>query len=227
LVRQYGVTPARIAVVSNAADDRMRMPEPARQQSRREIRAEQAIPPDAVALIFVGAGDWKRKGLLAVLRALAELADPQVHLLVVGREDLPFYEAECDRLGVRAVVHFCGFTSQVEHYYAAADIFVYPSQYEAFSLVTLEAAASGLPLVVTRINGTEELVRDGENGLFVEARPDDIAAKLQVLVRDPRLRERLADGARRSSRQFSRAVVLEQTRALLAGFSSVPAEARR
>jgi UDP-glucose:(heptosyl)LPS alpha-1,3-glucosyltransferase len=132
----------------------------------------------------------------------------------VGSEDIGFYRNEALRLGRQEYVHFCGFSAEIERYYAAADIFVYPSHYEAFSLVTLEAAAAGLPLITTRINGSEELVREGENGFFVQPDADDIAAKLRYLLRDTILQQRMSAAARISSLSYTRSAVLERILAL-------------
>ena len=78
-------------------------------------------------------------------------------------------------------------------WYAAADALLLPSSYEAFSLVMLEAAAAGLPLLVPRINGAEELVREGINGWFVPPAAEQIAERLRELAADP---ARLGDGKR-------------------------------
>ncbi len=211
LVRYYGVDPARVTVIPNAADESVRLSPDLRLRHRREIRAECSVPEDAAVLLFVAAGDWKRKGLLHVLHALAILADPAIHLLVVGREDIGFYQGQAARLGLHGTVHFCGFRNDIERYYAAADAFVYPSHYEAFSLVTLEAAAAGLPLIVTNINGTAELLRDGENGFLVAADPADIAAKVRLILEDPARLKRMSAAAQAASRRFTRSAVLEQT----------------
>ncbi len=222
LVRHHLVQPAKVIVVPNAVDERVRIPAADRQRCRREIRERYGIPETAMVLLFVAAGDWKRKGLLLVVKALALLADPRVHLLVLGREDIAFYREEARRAGCAETVHFAGFTPAIERHYAAADIFVYPSRYEAFSLVSLEAAAAGLPLVVTRINGTEDLVREGENGLFVQLDEQDIAAKLRALRTDAALVAHLSAGARRSSLLYTRSAVVERTLDVCA--SLLPAE---
>jgi len=211
LVRYYSVDPARITVIPNAADESVRLSPELRLRYRRETRAEFMVPEDAAVLLFVAAGDWKRKGLLHVLHALAILADPAIHLLVVGRDDIGFYQGQAARLRLHGPVHFCGFRNDIERYYAAADAFVYPSHYEAFSLVTLEAAAAGLPLIVTNINGTAELLRDGENGFLVTADPADIAAKVRVILENPSRLKRMSAAARAASRRFTRSAVLEQT----------------
>ena len=82
-------------------------------------------------------------------------------------------------------------------YYCAGDIFVFPSLYEAFSLATLEAAASGLPIIATKINGTEELIKEGYNGFFVKRDPKDITEKINLLIKDENLRKQMSRNARK------------------------------
>jgi UDP-glucose:(heptosyl)LPS alpha-1,3-glucosyltransferase len=222
LIRQYGAHPGQVTVVPNAADDRVRLPLPVRQRRRREIRAWHRIPDQAGVLLFVAAGDWKRKGLLLVLQAMALLDDPKTHLLVVGHDDLALYKSEAQRLGIGPRAHFAGSTRSIEGYYAAADIFVYPSRYEAFSLVTLEAAAAGLPLVMTRINGAAELLRQGENGFLVRPDAHDIADRLRLLLGDASLLEYMGAAARASARRFTRAAVMEQVLRVCTTLPPVP-----
>ena len=92
----------------------------------------------------------------------------------------------------------------MERVYDAADTLVTPSSYETFSLVAFEAAASGLPIVATPINGVKELIEDGRNGLLVDRDPGEIAARLNQLAADPELRRRLGHAARESAVLFGR-----------------------
>jgi glycosyltransferase involved in cell wall biosynthesis len=79
----------------------------------------------------------------------------------------------------------------------SADAFVAPSHYEAFSLGLLEAAAAGLPLIATRISGSEELLEDGVNGFEIQATPRGVHAGLRrFAVLDPVAREALGRVAR-------------------------------
>ncbi|HYZ75349.1 MAG TPA: glycosyltransferase, partial [Chthoniobacterales bacterium] len=78
-----------------------------------------------------------------------------------------------------------------------SDIFLFPSWYEAFSLATIEAAACGLPIVATKINGTEDFIVPGETGLFIEHDPEQIAGVLVKLTDNPAERARIGANARR------------------------------
>jgi glycosyltransferase involved in cell wall biosynthesis len=166
---------------------------------REACRREAEIPDGALAAVFVG-GDWRRKGLGKAIRALASV--PTWHLLVVGEGDQSEFQGVAERFGVAARVHFLGRRRDVERVYAAGDAFVFPSEYEVASLVTYEAAASGLPLLVSKINGTEELVVDGDNGWFVSS-SDDIARYLAVLERDPSARMQMALSAQASAASYT------------------------
>ena len=86
--------------------------------------------------------------------------------------------------------------------YAVADAFVLPSSYETFSLVAFEAAASGLPVIASDVNGVRELVTNGESGYLVEPRAEEIASRLRELAADPGLRARLGAAARESALRF-------------------------
>ena len=87
---------------------------------------------------------------------------------MVGAGDAARIEALAGRHGVAGRLRLLGRRADVERWYQAADLFVFPTAYEAFPLVGLEAAASALPLVATAVNGIEDLVQDGDAGLLVE-----------------------------------------------------------
>jgi glycosyltransferase involved in cell wall biosynthesis len=207
IVVHYGVDPSRISVVVNAADDRVRLSSAERSRARADQRQSLNISDTEIVLLFVAAGDWKRKGLELVIDALAELKMPSLKLLVAGEEDINYYAKLARRRGVTEQVRFLGTVSRLETVYACADMFVYPSAYEAFPLVVLEAAAAGLPLVVTRTSGTEEVVVDEENGLLVERQVDAIASAIRRLAGDAQLRASMGERARIASQPYTRDAV--------------------
>jgi glycosyltransferase involved in cell wall biosynthesis len=100
-------------------------------------------------------------------------------------------------------VEFFGPRSDTERFYRAADVFVFPTRYEAFPLVALEAAAAGLPLVATPVNGVEELLEDGEAGIAVERLPAAVADALVRLATRPDERARMGHAARRRATAFT------------------------
>ena len=100
-------------------------------------------------------------------------------------------------------MRWLGITREVPAVYELADAFVMASSYETFSLVTFEAAASGLPIVATPVSGVRELIEDGHNGYLIERDPRAIAERLRRLAADPQLRIRLGRAARRSALAFT------------------------
>jgi glycosyltransferase involved in cell wall biosynthesis len=177
------------------------------------LRERLQLAPDRLVAIFVGS-EWGRKGLEPAIRALA-LAD-RWDLLVVGNGDRERYERIAQELGVSGAVHWLGVSRDVAPIYQLADVFVFPTSYEAFPLVALEAAASGLPILATPVNGIRELVTDGVNGFLIGRDAEQIARRLRELGDDPALRERLGAAARSASLDYSWAKMVERHDALYA-----------
>jgi UDP-glucose:(heptosyl)LPS alpha-1,3-glucosyltransferase len=190
---------ARVVTVANGVDIDAFAPG-SRAGEASTLRGELGIDGDRLVAIFVGS-EWERKGLEPVIQALA-LADGW-DLLVVGNGDRDRYRELAERAGVDRAVHWFGVSRDVAPLYQLADAFVFPSSYEAFPLVALEAAASGLPILATPVNGVRELVQEGANGFLISREPRVIADRLERLAADPQLRARLGAGARHSALEYS------------------------
>jgi glycosyltransferase involved in cell wall biosynthesis len=144
--------------------DRLQMPA---DFDRLAFRHSLGIEDHDVVGLFVALGQFERKGLPLLLQALATPGMEQVKLIVVGGEpDLIARYGEQYQLGTR--VKFVGMQSDVRPFLWSSDVFAFPSLYETFSLVTYEAAASGLPIVVSQLYGVEDLLVDGDNGFLIE-----------------------------------------------------------
>lgn len=179
LERTYPVTRGKITVIPNPVSlERMaRPPEFDREDFRRKLEAG----PEDVVLVFVALGHFERKGLPLVLEALRQLGDKRVKLWVVGGEaDLvAFWQGRAREMGLEEQARFLGMQRDVRPFLWGADAFVFPSSYETFSLVSAEAAAAGLPLIVTPLYGVEEFMRDGETGFVVERSPEGVTEGLR------------------------------------------------
>ncbi|HVE77595.1 MAG TPA: glycosyltransferase family 4 protein [Gemmatimonadaceae bacterium] len=192
-----GLSPPRARVVYNGVDAAR-----LNAGSARGLRAALGVPADAVVTAFVGSL-IPRKAPDVLLRAFA--ATPG-HLVVVGDgPERPALAALAQALGVAGRVHFLGERGDVGAILRdASDIFASPSRSEAFPLTPLEAAAAGLPVVVSDIAPHREAVVVGETGLLFPV--DDVgalAAALGRLAADPALRGALgAAGRRRVEREF-------------------------
>ena len=195
----YHVPEEKIVVVPNGVDPKVFRPAPDA-ATKRALRLHLGLPLDDFLCLFVG-GDWERKGVRDAIAAVAGL--PETKLVILGRGDHAGMQAQAALLGASRQVVFPGPTIAPQDFYAACDVFVFPSRYEAFSLVTLEAAASGLPIIAHSINGTEELVRDGINGWLVPVSVDALREKIELLRDDAALLSRLSLGAVESSRRYN------------------------
>ena len=194
----------RVITIHNGIDTEAYAPG-SRHDEARAMREQLQIAEDRLVAVFVGS-EWERKGLRPVLEALAFA--PAWSLVVVGRGDERRYRELADSLGVAGAVSWLGVSEDVGLIYALADVFVLPTSYETFSLVTFEAAASGLPILATAVNGVSELVQEGENGFVIDQEPRGIAERLGRLADDPELRERLGSAARRSALRFGRETMI-------------------
>jgi len=176
-------------------------------------------------LLFVGRVVYQ-KGLDLLLPALVELNYLDSGLTVIG--DGP-QRAALERLaatlGLAARVHFAGWQrgTDLERHYQNATLFVFPSRHEGMPNAVLEAMASGLPVIATRIAGNEELVIDNETGLLVPT--EDIAALKEAcekMISNPNLRERMGvAGRQRVEEHFTWGSVARQYLHLLESASKV------
>ncbi|GAB4490900.1 MAG: glycosyltransferase family 4 protein [Thermodesulfovibrionales bacterium] len=196
IMEHYDVPEADIDVVYNGVDLVKYRPEN-RDLYRAELRRQYGIPDDAFVILFVGSG-FERKGVGTLIRA-AELLDRPVTVLIAGRGRDGRYR----KLARRQRVVFCGPQKQIERYYAAADLFVFPTIYEPFGNVHLEALASGLPVITTRSSGAAEIIRDGVQGFAVSDSDDAAAVASSIAVFfDRGVRERAGREARKLAEEF-------------------------
>jgi glycosyltransferase involved in cell wall biosynthesis len=200
----YPALADRVRTIHNGIDTDAYAPG-SREAEAQAMREQLRIAQDRLVAVFVGS-EWERKGLRPILHALA-LA-PEWSLVVVGHGDEGRYRELAESLGVADAVRWVGVTQDVGLMYALADAFVLPTSYETFSLVTFEAAASGLPILATPVNGISELIEEGENGFLIEPEPVSIAQRLGLLAADPGLRTRLGEAARRSALRFGREIMV-------------------
>ena len=170
--RHYAVAEEKLHVIYNGVDADLFHPSLAGKH-RLPVRKALGIPPDAPLFLFVGSG-FARKGLAVLLQALAQQAE-NAHLLVVGKDKcMKSFMQAAARLGLGARVHFVGGQADVLPYYGAADALAFPTLYEPFGNVVLEAMASGLPVITSTKSGAAELVEPGKNGYVCDAL--DVAA---------------------------------------------------
>jgi len=176
VMRRYGVPAERFRLVYNGVDPERFHPR-RRAQEGAALRAQAGIEAHAPVVLFLGSG-FGRKGLDRVLDSFAELRRglPAARLLVVGFDSTqPSFERRAAELGQAQAVRFLGGRRDTETCYAAADVYVLPTRYDPFANTTVEALASGLPVVTTRDNGAHELLSEQIDGSVLTS-ADDVPA---------------------------------------------------
>lgn len=146
-----------------------------------------------------------RKGLNYLIEAVAKLApkhsDLQLKIMGEGDAQKELEKMVVD-LNLQNQVEFLGRIPREETapYYQEADVFVLPSLNEGMSNAMLEALSSGLPLLATDTGGSDELIREGENGFIIKMKDSaDIAEKIGKLINDPELVKKMGEASRKKA----------------------------
>ena len=150
----------------------------------QQIREEFGIPLDAKVVLSVGEVN-KNKNHRIGIEALAKLKDKNIYYVICGRG--PLVEAHMElarKLGIEDRVFFAGYRTDVTDFYQMADVFLFPSRREGLPVAVMEAMASGLPCIVSKIRGNTDLV-DENGGLYFQPseRESVEAAIVQIFSR--------------------------------------------
>ncbi len=209
-IRHYGVPPDKIAVIHNAVDGEEFRPDPA---ARARLRRELGLAEDEYVLLFCGTG-FRRKGLDFALAALDRV--PSAKLLVAG-EGRPRPHPRARFLGRRA---------DTAALYAASDALILPTLYDPFPNACLEAMASGIPVIVSRVAGVSEII-DGDS--IVVEDPSDVEALAAAVRRleDPGHRRAMGEAARRKALLHPPSRVVEETLRVYEEVREIKSGARR
>ena len=219
---EQGLPAERLRVIPNAVEDRP-APPPA---FVAELRARLGVPPGGLLIGCVGRlASQKRVGDVIHMTDVLRMAELPVRTAIVGagprRADLERFAAGMELGGI---VHFLGHRADAADLMHAFDVLVLASEFEGMPNVALEAMRAGLPVVATRIPGTDEVVLDGETGLLVPVgQPFELARAVNKLLGDPALRQRLgAAGRERVRTKFSVAQAVAAYAALYEELLALP-----
>jgi len=202
----------RSVVINNGIDQQKFDPE----RAYSDVRAELGIAADSVVVLFI-ARFTAHKQPLTLIRAFARaltmlqgIGAAGLHLLMVGDGDEKEAGVALAReLGLEDKIIFQAFRQDVPDVLRAADIFVLPSLWEGLPIGLLEAMAMRKAVIGTRVDGTREVLQDGDNGLMVEPGDvDGLAAAIVRLAADRELRESLRARAFQTVRQRFDAVTM-------------------
>ena len=199
--RRYGVSPQKLHVVAGGVDLDHFHPRH-RSALRAAARGEVGAAREDFLFLFVGSGFW-RKGLDAVIGALARCAGERFRLAVAGHDrQAARFASQARAAGLGDRVRLLGGRADVRPLYAAADCFILPTRYDPLPSAALEALAMGLPAIVGRRSGAAEIVRQGECGWICD--PGDVGGLAQLMREAAQAagRTSAADAARSASERY-------------------------
>jgi glycosyltransferase involved in cell wall biosynthesis len=206
IARTYPGIAAKIRPLANPVDlDRFLRPA---DFDRQAIRAKLNIEDTEAMLLFVALGDFDRKGLSILLEAMS-ISNAHAKLVVVGGNggEIARFSSRAESFGIADRVRFVGFQDDVRPYFWAADVFTFPSAYETFCLVAIQAAAAGVPVIATQhLYGVEEFIVDGQSGWLVEREINVWATLLPKVLADRAMLVRMGQSALVVAQSYGREV---------------------
>lgn len=210
---RHGWSQPKISVVWNGVDPDRYDPQKCRSEDAQKLRDKYGIPKGWNMLLFLGRLTWV-KGTVNLLQAMPDVLKeyPKTKLVILGKgEEQRGLLETADRLGIRDNVIFrFDFVPEDERilHYAAADLCVFPSVYEPFGIVSLEAMSMAKPLVVGAhgvVGFKEQVVSSGpdQNGLHINGEDStDIAWGIKEALRDPKRAKEWGDNGRKRVLQY-------------------------
>jgi UDP-glucose:(heptosyl)LPS alpha-1,3-glucosyltransferase len=203
IIRHYGTPSEKIEVIYNGVD--LNRFHPANRERYREtIRSQFGVESNQFLILFVGSG-FERKGLGSLIEAAGILRQsiPSFKLLIAGKGDQQAYLKRARRVGIEKNILFIGTFKEIAQLYAAGDVMVLPTLYDPFANVCLEAMASGLPVITTRINGASELLEGPLAPLILEQATDaEGLAKIILSTADRDRRTEWGELSRKMAERF-------------------------
>ncbi|MBA7537984.1 Alpha-monoglucosyldiacylglycerol synthase [subsurface metagenome] len=205
IIENYGiknrieVIPNAIHLISFKEDNELK---------RTEIKRKYNLKEDDKIILFVGrvASEKSVDKIIKALAIIKKRNNGKEKLLIVGNGPAIDELKELARtLKVEEDVIFTGTVSyeEIQHYYKMAYVFTIASTTETFGIVTIEALASGVPVVAVKAPGAADILTDGLDGLLVDDDVEKIANALEKIIKEPELREKLSLGALKTSEKYS------------------------
>jgi glycosyltransferase involved in cell wall biosynthesis len=205
LINRYKIK-KEIVVIPNAID--LHIFQEKDEQVCKKIREQLELTQEDVVLLYVGRLSFE-KNIDKIIKSLALLKDKnidKVKLVLVGEgAALNKLNNIVKSAGLQQHVKFVGAVDSetVKSYYQISDIFTFASTSETFGMVIIEAMASGLPVLAVRAPGAVDIISDGFDGMLVEDDVSEFSARLELLIKNKDLRERLAKGAFYTAQRYS------------------------
>jgi UDP-glucose:(heptosyl)LPS alpha-1,3-glucosyltransferase len=178
IIDTYGIRPNKIDVVYNGVESKTINHE----SSFKKLSKEFDIDKNSSILLYVGSG-FKRKGVEEFLEIIAKLKNQSVKAFIIGKEkNLEYYQQLSKDLKIDKTVIFTGPRADVDDFYTISDIFLFPTRYEPFSNVVLEAMSFENAVFTTRQNGAHEILTD--EYIMASSKEFSVAKKIDDLLED-------------------------------------------
>ena len=199
--------PSKLSIIgngsSNGIDTAYFDPSQYAVNEKRSVRQELGIPQNHFTFVFVGRL-VKDKGINELVAAFLNLSasEKNISLILVGpfEDDLdPLHPETLKNIKKNPNIHSVGFKKDVRPYLLASDALAFPSYREGFPNVVMQAGAMGLPSIVTDINGCNEIITQGKNGLIIPPKNETtLFEAMKKMVNDPKVFAQLKTSARQT-----------------------------
>ena len=199
MLKNVGVRDEKIFNISNHADTTKF--HPVNEEEKKSLRKQLNIP-ERFTVVLIG-GLCYRKRTFELTQACGNLIKQgaTLNLVLVGpdreggemKKKITSYKEENN---LEDYIHLIDYTPMPIKYYQASDLFVLASKHEGMSGALIEAMATGLPSIVTKISGSEDLIISGENGLYTDGSVEDIQAKISQFYNDKEFTTKTGRNAR-------------------------------
>lgn len=223
ILKRKIVSPERVRLIYNGVRSAPRLSDSEKIANKKNLLVGLNLR-DNSPLVGIAGEITAHKGQTDFVCAAAEILKkfPNAEFLIAGQDASPLKKHERDlrnsieKLGLQDKIHFLGWLEDVAPFYSALDVFVSASRVEPFGLVIAEAMAASNAIVATETDGAREIIEDGETGKLVSIEnPHELAAAVNELLNDEKLRQNLSANARRAAAgKFSIGRMVEETEKL-------------
>jgi UDP-glucose:(heptosyl)LPS alpha-1,3-glucosyltransferase len=192
IINTYNIDKDNISVVYNGVNL-------TNQANPAKIKQEFELTDEKI-LLYVGSG-FKRKGVKELLELVAKLKTQNIKVFVIGKEKkIAYYQNLAKKLDVAEKIIWTGARSDVSDFYAVSDIFIFPTHYEPFSNVVLEAMSYNNVVFTTKQNGASEIL---DNEFIMQSPDEDISHNIDELLQNPVKLQHIQEENYQKVQQFS------------------------
>ncbi len=200
---KYNITKKEIKIIANGningIDCEYFNPALVSEDEKSNLRIQYNLTNNDFVFLYVGR-IVRDKGINELVLAFLKLKNPKIKLILLGS-----FESNLDPIQPTTLesIYACkeiicpGFQDDVRKFYAISDVFVLPSYREGFPNSLLQAGSMGLPSIVSNVNGCNEIINDGINGVIIPAKDKDaLYLSMRMIFQNHKFKQRLGSNAR-------------------------------